>query len=147
MRWRAAPALLALATAACGGSSPVAHSPAGKAAARFVSAVSKGDRAAWCRQFGAPIGGPLRGPLSGQLLRGCVTQDLFLITGSCDAEASIAGSTVTSVSSNRNAASARLSSGARIDLGYVAGQWLVQDVRGAGASHRRITTGPCAGAQ
>ncbi len=145
MRWLPAIAFLALTATACGGGSGT-DSAAGRAAGDFVSAVSAGNRDVWCAQFGAPVGGAVRGPLSGQALHACITQDLFAMTGSCDEEAALTGSSVTGVDTSQSSAQAQLSSGAHIQLAQVGGRWLIQNVSSAGAKQQRVRSGPCSGA-
>lgn len=109
--------------------------------------MSSDDRSTWCRQIGSPLfAAQLQAPLSGALLQQCSQKDLFLITGSCDREAAVAGASVEDTSQSGRSAVAHLSSGVSIDLQQVNGRWLVRDISGEATHARRVASGPCAGA-
>lgn len=128
-----------------GGGAATSSGPSG-AAQRFVSAVSAGDRDTWCRQIGSPMfGAQLRGSLSGADLQLCSRQDLFAVSGSCDLEAGMHGASIQHTSQTGDDATIRLSSGVKLDLERVGGQWLVRDIGGPVAHPGHVSSGPCAG--
>jgi hypothetical protein len=136
----------AVAPVACGGGGSAASDATATAtvtARTFVSAVTRGDTRSWCAQIGAALLGDSReGGLPAPLLKQCEQHDLFLITGSCDREAAIAGASIKSVSASGNSAEATLSTGASLRLRFTQHRWLIAEVAGGHAAHPP-PAGPC----
>ncbi len=84
------------------------------------------------------------GGLRPRLLTLCRTSDLFEITASCDREAVVSGSSVSSDTVRGDNAGVRLSSGAKLGLQRSDGQWYVTSI--SGGSPHAIKQGRCAGA-
>lgn len=140
----AAGLLSCLCAAGCGGSSSASDSPSATAK-QFVGAVTDDDRATWCQQVGESLLVPNRaGGLVPQLLSQCKSDDLFAITGDCDREAVISGSSVTGDSVNGSRATVSLSSGAKLGLQRSQGRWYITSI-GGGSPHP-IKQGGCKGA-
>ncbi|MGZ4305991.1 MAG: hypothetical protein ACXVSL_14130 [Solirubrobacteraceae bacterium] len=135
---------VSVSAAGCGGSSSPSD-PAAGAAKRFVSAVTHDDRGTWCGQIGdGLLVAHKTGGLPPQLLSQCKTSDLFEITGDCDREGVISGSSVTGDSVHGDSADVHLSSGATLGLQQSAQEWYVTSI--SGGTPRHIKHGRCAGA-
>jgi hypothetical protein len=114
--------------AGCGGTSLTATGPAA-AGKRFVDAITVGDTQSWCPQIDAGLLGLRRqGQLPGPVLKRCEQDDLFLIMGSCDTEAAVAGASVSSATTNGDRADVALSNGAHLQLRSAQGRWLVERI-------------------
>jgi hypothetical protein len=126
----------------CGGTSLTATGPAA-AGKRFVDAVTVGDTRSWCPQIDAGLIGPGRqGQLPGPLLKQCEQDDLFLLMGSCDSEAAVAGASVSSATTNGDRADVVLSNGAHLQLRSAQGRWLVERIV-PGRSRHKPSGGRC----
>ena len=113
------------------------------AAQTFIKAITRGDTHAWCPQIDdAILGGSHSGGLPAELLEQCEQHDLFLITGSCDREAAVAGASIKGLSASGNHAEVELSSGAKLRLRLTRKRWLIADVIG-GHVTRPAPAGPC----
>jgi hypothetical protein len=127
---------------ACGSNSS-ASGDATAAARTFVEAVSRGDTRSWCPQIDAALLGESRqGRLATPVLNQCEQHDLFLITGSCDREAVVAGASITAVRSGGGRAEVELSTGATLRMRLVQHRWLIADVAGGHPVHLP-RAGPC----
>jgi hypothetical protein len=114
--------------AGCGGTSLTATGPAA-AGKSFVHAITVGDTQSWCPQIDAGLVGLRRqGPLPGPVLKECEQDDLFLIMGSCDSEAAVAGASVSSATTSGDRADVVLSNGAHLQLRSAQGRWLVERI-------------------
>jgi hypothetical protein len=123
----------------CGGSS----SPSDAAAKQFVTAITHDDRDTWCDQVGESLlEADKTGGLPRALLAQCKSSDLFAITGACDREAVIFGTSVTGDSDHGDNAKATLSSGATLGLQRSGGKWYVSSISGGSPQH--IKQGLCA---
>jgi hypothetical protein len=132
---------LSVSVGGCGGSS----SPSDAAAKQFVTAITHDDRATWCDQVGESLlEANTTGGLPRAVLAQCKSSDLFAITGDCDREAVIFGTSVTGDSDHGDSAKATLSSGATIGLQRSGGKWYVSSISGGSPQH--IKQGLCAGA-
>jgi hypothetical protein len=130
--------LVALAgLAGCGGSS---QSPPVRAAQNFITAVTNDDSRSYCPYIGFVAGKPL----SPQAIGLCDRSDYFLITGSCDIEATVSGASISSSTVSGNTATVHLSSGGQLRV-QRAPTWLVVDIVPA-PQPPKLTHGPCTGA-